>query len=161
MLTAGLNRIHDSGGAPDTAAGVAMRLSSDDLWRVAVMHLAALLRQQPVGAGSPDTGRVQFGSFALSLQYAGFSEADIEYQDRNVSFYADGLEIRSRDGPRTLSNMLLLLHYARDHSDTLVYLPSEIRARRLEAVAFGCSTSPAFTRFICATFPSLQRVVIG
>lgn len=161
MLMTGLDRIRDDGGSSETASGVASSLSADDLWRVAVVHLAALLRQQPVSAGLSETGRVQFASFAVSLQYAGFIEADIDYQDRNVSFYADGVEITSRDGPRMLSDMLLLMHYARDHSDILVYLPSEMRARRLEAAAVRCGASYRFTRFICARFPSLQRAVIG
>jgi hypothetical protein len=95
------------------------------------------------------------------LQRGGVTDADIEYRDRNVSFHADGVEITNRDGPRMLSDMLRLLNYARDHSDTLVFLPFDMRARRLDAVASECGASVRFTRFVCANFPSLQRTVIG
>jgi hypothetical protein len=59
-----------------------------------------------------------------------------------------------------LSDMLRLLHYARDHSDTLVYLPSGMRDSRLRTVASACCASVPFTRFILARFPSLQRTVV-
>jgi|SRR5271156_1380008 len=161
MLAASLDRIHESGGAPETASAVASELSSDDLWQVIILHLAGLLRQEPISGGSFETGSVQFESFAVRLRKVGTSDADIDYYDRNVSFHADGVEITNHDGPRMLSDMLRVLQYARDHSDTLVYLPSEMRARRLEKVASNCGASVPFTRFICARFPSLERTVIG
>lgn len=161
MLAALLDRIHESGGAPETASAVALGISSGDRWQVIVLHLAGLLRQEPISGGSFETGRVQFESFAVRLRKAGPSDADIEYSDRNVSVHADGMDITNHDGPRTLSAMLRLLHYARDHSDALVYLPPDMRARRLQAVGCDCGASVPFTRFICARFPSLQRTVIG
>jgi hypothetical protein len=161
MLAALLDRIHESGGAFETASVVALALSSSDRWQVIVLHLAGLLRQEPISGGSFETGRVKFRSIAIRLRKAGPSNADIEYSDRNVRFHADGADITNHDGPRTLSDMLRLLQYARDHSDGLVYLPPEMRARRLEAVASDCGASVPFTRFICARFPSLQRTVIS
>jgi hypothetical protein len=161
MLAASLDRIHETGGAPETASAVALGLSSGDRWHVIVLHLAGLLRQEPTSGGSFETGKVQFESFAVRLRKAGPSDADIEYRDRNIRFHADGVDITNHDGPRTLSDILRLLQYARDLSDALVYLPSEMRARRLEAVASDCGASVPFTRFIYARFPSLQRTVIG
>jgi hypothetical protein len=161
MLSAELNRIHKGSRTSGTVSDVASGLSSDDLWQVAAMHLAALLRLEPTLTGFFHTGRIQFGPFGVHLQYAGFREADIEYSDRNIGFYAEGVEISNRDGPTMLSNMLCLLHYARYHSDTLVYLPPEMRACRLRTIASDCGASDPFTSFICARFPWLQRTVIG
>jgi hypothetical protein len=160
MLAAVLDRIHESGGALETAAASAMGLPSDDLWRVAVLHLAGLLRQQPICGGSFGRDRVRFKSFAVRLRKAGASNEDIKYYDRNVSFHVDGIGITKHDGPEMLSDMLRLLQYARDHSDTLCYLPPEMRTHRLEALASDLGTGVPFTRFICAWFPSLQRTVI-
>jgi hypothetical protein len=161
MLGVVLDRIHDSGGAFGTASAVALSLSCRDRWQVIVLHLAGLLRQEPISGGSFETGRVQFESMTVRLRKACSSDADIEYSDWNVLFHADGVDITNHDGPQTLSDMLRLLKYARDHSDALVYLPSAMRARRLEAVASDCGASVPFTRFICARFPSLERTVIG
>jgi hypothetical protein len=160
-LAAVLDSIHESGGALGTAVAAALGLPSDELWRVAVLHLAGMLRQQPICGGSFGADRIRFKSFAVRLQWADASSGDIKYYDRDVSFHADGVDITNHDGPETLSDMLRLLQYARDHSDTLCYLPSEMRARRLEALSSDLGTSVPFTRFICAWFPSLQRTVIG
>lgn len=160
MLAAVLDRIHKSGGAPETAVAAARGLPSGDLRQVTVLHLAGLLRQEPISGRSLDTGRVQFKSFTIRLRTAGASNANIEYHDRNLSYHADGVDITNRDGPKTLSDMLLLLQYARDHSDTLCYLSPEMRARRLDALSNNLGTSVPFTRFICARLPSLQRTVI-
>lgn len=160
-LSAELDRIHKGGRTSRTVSHVASGLSSDDLWRVAAMHLAALLRLVPTLTGAFDTGRVLFGPFAVHLQCAGFREVDIEYSDRNIGFYAEGVEISNRDGPTMLSNMLCLLHYARYHSDTLVYLTPEMRARRLRTIACDCGASVPFASFIFARFPWLQRTMIG
>jgi hypothetical protein len=160
MFSVKLHRIHKGSRTSRAISDVASGLSSDDLWQVAVMHLAALLRLEPTLTGSFDTGRVQFGSFSVHLQYSGFREADIEYCDRNIGLYAEGVEIFNRDGPTMLSDMLCLLYYARYHSDTLVYLPSEMRACRLRTVASDCGASVPFTSFIFASFPSLERTVI-
>ena len=93
MLTVELNRIHECAGTPEIVSGVASGLSSADLWQVIVMHLAALLRQEPTFTGSFDTRRVKFECFDVRVQDVGFQEADIEYRDRNVSLFADGIKI--------------------------------------------------------------------
>lgn len=160
MLAAVLDRIHESGGDPETAFAAALRLSLDDLWQVIVLHLAGLLRQQPLSGASSDKDRVQFESFTVRLRKVSPGNANIEYHDRNISIRAQGVDIRNHDGPETLSDMLRLLQYARDHSDTLCYLPSEMRARRLEALARDLGAGVPFARFICAWFPSLLRTVI-
>jgi hypothetical protein len=161
MLTSVLDRLHEAGGASETASAIALVLTPGDLWQVAVLHLAGLLRQEPISGGAPEPGRVQFESFSVRLQKAAPSDADIEYCDRNIAFHADGVQITNHDGPRMVSDMLRLLQFARDHSDTLCYLPPDMRAWRFEAVASDCGASVAFTRFICARFPSLERTVIG
>ncbi len=161
MLSAALDRIHQSGAVLETAAVEARGLALHDLWRVAVFHLASMLRQRPLAMGSAETGLVRFEGFTVRLRPSDSNEADIVYYDRKVNIRADGVTLNHRDGPRMLSDMLRLLHYARDHSDTLSYLPGEMRAQRLGAVALDCGTTVPFTRFVCANFPFLQRTNVA
>jgi hypothetical protein len=161
MLATTLNRIHESGGDPGTAAALAEGLGSSDLWRIAVIHLAGLLRQEPASIGTPESGRIDFRGFSVKLEAADKADADIKYHDCDVKFRADGININNHDGPVRAADMLRLAQFARDHSDTLCFLPPDMRARRFEALASDCGASVEFTRFVCAAFPSLERTVIG
>jgi hypothetical protein len=160
MLAGTLAQIFRDHGAPETAAEGAMALSPGDLWQVAVIHLAGLIRREPALVGTRWTGSSNFNSFVTRLVNASSPHADIFYPDCGVGFHAEGLRITNHDGPRMLSAMLCLLYYARFHSDTLVYLPHDMRARRFEELAGTCGASIPFIRFICARFPVLERTVI-
>ena len=59
-----------------------------------------------------------------------------------------------------LANFLFALEYARDHSDTLVFLPPDIRTSRIVAIAESIEFSEENFRFLLGKYPAIARMFL-
>lgn len=138
--------------APSTDE-IALALPPAELREVATIHLAALLGTVPTETkNSP----IRFGNLAVDLD-ASKDQSGIFYEDIGAGFAVRGATLAQLDGPRRLADFLELLQYARDRSDTLLYLPTDMRNERIENLAKSVGASERFVRFVLANYPAIER----
>jgi hypothetical protein len=130
-----------------------MHLTAAERREAAALHVGALVETLPshaVGAS------VHFG--AVSAELIETREGgDISYQDLGIGFHIEGLTLSFNDGPTTMAALLELLHYGRDRSDVLLYLPAEVRSERIRALAQRTGSSERFVRYLLAHAPAIER----
>lgn len=148
-LTELLDRIHSAGDKRAAAVQIVSETSTEQALEVAYIHLAALIELVPSAAGTDLSGAREFGNLRVKLSEVNGC-ADIEYKDCQRNYSVEGVNLTKNDGPSELAGMLMLLQFARDHSDTLFYLPRQERDFRLESIASDCAASVRFVRFIWA-----------
>lgn len=139
---------------PSEAATLAARMLDDD----GLLVVAALDVGARIGSAVTEVdqnGAVRYGALTIALARA--SDGPISYEDRDVTFSLSGLRLDGALGPPRLDQMLRLLGYARDHSDNLAFLPIDVRADRIAAVAVALGAQPQFVRQLSAMYPTSAR----
>jgi hypothetical protein len=135
---------------------VAASLKGQELRQAAIIHLSALLEASP----SIITGeQVVIGGISVRLVTTDDPNAPIRYDDVGVSFAVEGASVVRRDGPTSLSALLRLYLYARDRSDTLLYLPQAMRNTRIAAVVEDSGASERFVRYVLVHYGTLSAGV--
>jgi hypothetical protein len=148
-----LDMIAQGSSGPTAAVEAARSLSPDEVRKTAVVHVAGLLRVIPTAAkGQP----ARFGNLLVEISPAQ-GQGDIVYDDVGASFSVKGVTLSAKDGPHTLGDLLELMQYARDRSDTLMLLPPDMRQERIRGLAETLGAGEAFVRFILAHYPAIER----
>lgn len=156
MLNESIDRIAGWGATPEPADAVASSLQGGDLREAVIIHFSALLEAEP---SSIDGEEVVIGGLSTRLVPTGDPSAPIRYNDVGVGFAVEGASVVRRDGPTSLSALLYLYYYARDRSDTLLYLPQAMRAERIAALAEKTGASERFVRYVLARYDTLSTKV--
>ena len=153
-----IDRIAGFEASPTSPSAVVFSMTATEIREAAIIHLSALLEAAPNMVCGDD---VSVGGLRLKLLPVNDANAPIRYEDVGAAFGVEGAIVDRRDGPTSLSALLSILHYARDRSDTLLFLPREMRAERIGRLAKSTSASERFIRYLMAHYPSLAaRAVI-
>ena len=153
MLIDVLNNLSAPGPARHRFSQAARELGSKERREAAVLHLSALLEALPeVMVGD----RLDFDGVSASLAETDRG-ADIDYDDLGLGYRVDGARLARQDGPPTMAGLLELLVYARDRSDTVLFLPNEMRQERILELARRVGASERFVRFVLARAPAIER----
>ncbi len=152
LLNSTIDRIAGSEASQTSAGAVASSMTEIEIREAAIVHLSSLLEAEP---DSVDLEHISVGGLQLKLLPTKELDAPIRYTDIDAGFLVEGANIVRRDGPTSLSAMLSLCLYARDRSDTLLYLPREMRAERIACLAKSTSASERFIRYLMASYHSL------
>jgi hypothetical protein len=156
LLNAAIDRLARAGGLSDAPGEVARSLDEADLREAALIHLSALLEAEPTNVRSDG---VSIGGIALGLVASRDPSATLFYEDLATGFLVQGADLERRDGPTTMAALLELLQYARDRSDTLLYLPTDHRKERIARLVERTGASERFVRFILARYHTLSSKV--
>lgn len=156
MLNEAIDRIAGSGTTREPADVVASSLAGPELRQAAIIHLSALLEALPSTIAGD---QVVIGGLSVRLVTSDDPKAPIRYDDIGVGFTVEGASIVRRDGPTSLSALLSLYCYARDQSDTLLYLPQEMRNRRIAALVEESGASERFVRYVLVHYGTLYARV--
>lgn len=153
MLVDVLNGLATPGSAHLSYEQAARSLSSDERREATTLHLSALLQSLPVSFSAE---RIEFPGLSLTL--AEVTEgADLAYEDLGLGYRIEGAKVDPSGGPSRMSGLLELLVYARERSDTLTYLPAEMRRERIVDLVKRVGASEPFVRFILAQAPAIER----
>ncbi len=135
--------------AGESAKSVAETLTAAQVREVAHVHAASLRRSN---IASVD------GDAAVAIVPArDEARPNILYEDIGEAFEVRGGELMICDGPSSMGSMLELLQYARDRSDTILYLEPAERSDRYSNLAALCGASVEFIKFLFAHYPQFQR----
>ena len=151
-----IDRIAGLGATAEPADVVASGLQGGDVQEAALIHLAGLLDVEP---NSVDGERVVIGGQPIRLVRSDDPSAPIRYEDVGAGFAIEGFSVVRSDGPTSLSELLYLYHYARDRSDTLLYLPQAMRDERIAALAKEAGASERFVRYVLINYAVLSAKV--
>lgn len=152
LLNDAIDRIAGFEASPASAGAVASSMTATEIREAAIIHLSTLLEAEPDSVGGE---HISLGGLRLKLLPTNDVDAPIRYEDIDAGFRVEGATLVRRDGPTSLSALLSICHYARDRSDTLLYLPREMRAERIACLAESTSASERFIRYLMARYPSL------
>jgi hypothetical protein len=136
-----------------TPMEAARSLGASERLAAAIVHLSALIGAEP---SSVCGNEVVLNGLTLTLAEAQSPGAPLWYADLDVGFTIEGGRLANEDGPETMTQLLDLCLYARDRSDTLLYLPQSERALRVAALVARTGASERFVRFTLAHFRSIR-----
>lgn len=149
-----LNDILDKIDSADLSPeGAAHGLSATERRAAAIVHLSALIGAEPSAVRGNE---VVLNGLTLILAETQSPHAPLWYSDLNTGFTIEGGRLANEDGPKTMNQLLDLCQYARDRSDTLLYLPQSERALRIAALVDRTGASERFVRFVLARFRSIR-----
>jgi hypothetical protein len=152
LLNSAIDRIAGFEASPTSAGAVASSMTATEIREAAIIHLSGLLEAEP---DSVTLEHISVGGLQLKLLPTKEVDAPIRYKDVDAGFLVEGANIVRRDGPTSLSALLSLCLYVRDRSDTLLYLPKDMRAERIACLAKSTSASERFIRYLMASYHSL------
>jgi hypothetical protein len=152
-LNEAIDRIAGAGTTQETADLVASKLNGQELRQAAIIHLSALLEASPTAIAGE---QVIIGGLSVRLINTDDPKAPIRYDDIGVGFAVEGASLVRRDGPTSLSALLSLCCYARERSDSLLYLPHEMRNRRITDLAEESGASERFVRYVLVHYDTLS-----
>ena len=153
MLNDAIDRIAGPKASPSIEA-VASSMTAAEMREAAIIHLSALMEGEPEGV--TDRG-FQINGVTLELAPTDDASAVIRYGDVSKGFAVHGASLARGDGPTSLAALLRLYLYARDRSDTLLYLPAPMRLERISALAAATGSSERFVRYLLARYRSLSE----
>ena len=153
MLVNVLNALAAPGAASEGYGEAARGLTSDERREAVTLHLAAILESLPRDSAGE---RLEFPGLSLALEETD-EEGDIAYGDIGIGYRVDGAQLARNDGPSTMSGLLELLVYARERSDSLLYVPQAMREDRIAALARGVGASERFVLFLMSKAPAIER----
>lgn len=152
LLNNVIDRIAGFEASPASAGAVASSMTATEIREAAIIHLSTLLEAEPDAVSGGD---ISVGGLRLKLLPTNDADASIRYEDVGAGFRVEGAIVDRRDGPTSLSALLSICHYARDRSDTLLFLPQEMRAERIGCLAESTNASKRFIRYLIAHYSSL------
>ena len=150
MLNDVLDRI---GAATLTPVDAARSLGESQRLAAAIIHLSALIGAEP---STVCGNEVVLNGLTLTLVETLMPPAPLWYADLDMGFTIEGGRLANEDGPKTMTQLLALCLFARDRSDTLLYLPQPERALRVGALVERTGASERFVRFVLAHFHSIR-----
>ncbi|WP_140420649.1 hypothetical protein [Novosphingobium sp. B 225] len=153
MLNDAIDRIAESDASSPSADAVASSMTAQEIREAAIIHLSALLEGAPDSVGEED---ILINGLKLKFVATDKSDTPIHYDDVAVGFAVEGASLARRDGPTSLAALLRIFLYARDCSDSLLFLPAAMRSERIVALAKATDASERFVRFVLAGYHNLS-----
>lgn len=153
MLNDAIDRIAEPEASP-TFEDVASSMTAAEVREAAIIHLSALLEAEPERVTDED---LQVNGLTLQLVPTDDPGATIRYDDVSKGFAVQGASLTRGDGPTSLAALLKIYLYARDRSDTLLYLPALMRAERITDLAQATGASERFVRHLLACYRNLAE----
>jgi len=136
-----------------TPVDAARGLGESQRLAAAIVHLSALIGAEP---STVRGNEVVLNGLTLTLVETLMPPAPLWYADLSMGFTIEGARLDNTDGPETMTQLLALCLFARDRSDTLLYLPQSERALRVAALVERTGASERFVRFVLAHFRSIR-----
>lgn len=153
-LAAELDQVHKSTDKTGTAERCASQLEEEQLGLLCAIYISALVRSVPVEITAR---RVTFGNFFVQFKRK-LEQLDGENPIFLATFDITGIELKTDDGPKDVAGMLLILQFARDHSDSMLFSPAELRLERLSNLAERSGSSVKFAQFLIGNYPAIARI---
>jgi hypothetical protein len=152
ILDARLDEIWREG--DEAAPRLALSLSESERIAAVQLYVSALLDLCPIAVTSTT---VTFSNFVATIEEA--PRGLISFSDLGTGYDVGGITIRENDGPGSMSGFMVLLEFARDHSDSLLYLPSDERDARISGLAERGGASARFVSAALAGYPRAARAI--
>jgi len=153
LLNDAIDRIAGPEASPSVEA-VASSMTAGEVREAAIIHLSALLEGEPEGVTDQE---FQVNGLTLRLAPTDDAGATIRYADVSKGFAVQGASLTRDDGPTSLAALLKIYLYARDRSDTLLYLPAPMRSERIADLAQATGASERFVRYLLARYRNLSE----
>ena len=151
---------HSSGPRLDIARKAVESLKPTALLQLVALDVANLLDIQP------DTLVVDDETRSATLKFGGTEVALRLVNEIDGAFvvYEEGVNVAVVGRPeptvcRSLANVLAAMQVARDHSDTMAFMPAELRERRMLSFAEEFGMKFKEFRRLVASFPVLWRAL--
>lgn len=151
-----LDTIHERKDKMKAAQEAAQALDILSIKRAAACVVSALI------TSVPDTVRgdaINIAGQQIILKNS--TTGIVDFSDIGQAFSVEGANISGTGSPNSLRDFLQILQIGRDHTESIFFLPPDMREKRYDEIGGELNTSPNFVRFILANYPALERAVFS